>query len=89
MIAISGLMLFFIPLIQRCSGQPKVHDSAKDVAHLENGEWFFKHTFHGEGDDIYQGIYISNIVQNINGSRLSFILSCMTIAIAIAIAASN
>jgi len=38
MIAISGLMLFFIPLIQRCSGQPKVHDSAKDVAHLENGE---------------------------------------------------
>jgi len=38
MIAISGLMLYFIPLIQRCMGQSKVHDSAKEVAMLENGD---------------------------------------------------
>jgi len=38
MIAISGLMLFAIPLLQRCSGKSKVHDSTKEVAHLENGD---------------------------------------------------
>merc|ERR1711911_30566 len=38
MIAISGLMLFFIPFIQRCSNQSKIHDSTKEVAQLENGE---------------------------------------------------
>jgi len=38
MIAISGLMLFFIPFIQRCSNQSKIHDSTKEAAQLENGE---------------------------------------------------
>jgi len=59
MIAISGLMLFFIPFIQRCSNQSKIHDSTKEVAQLENGEWLL-HTFHEECDDIYRDIYISN-----------------------------